>query len=44
VHGFLEMTRQRETFTRAVSWIGALHPGAQASTAPPDRTRLSAAS
>jgi pimeloyl-ACP methyl ester carboxylesterase len=26
VHGFLEMTRQRETFERAVSWIGSLHP------------------
>jgi len=26
VHGFLEMTRQRETFTRALGWIEALHP------------------
>lgn len=26
VHGFLEMTRQRETFERAVSWIESLHP------------------
>jgi pimeloyl-ACP methyl ester carboxylesterase len=44
VHGFLEMTRQRETFTRAVNWIGALHPGLQASSTAPDRARLSAAS
>jgi pimeloyl-ACP methyl ester carboxylesterase len=42
VHGFLEMTRQRETFTRAVGWIEALHPRAQA--APADRARVSAAS
>jgi len=33
VHGFLEMTRQRETFTRAVQWIEALHPRAAAATA-----------
>jgi pimeloyl-ACP methyl ester carboxylesterase len=26
VHGFLEMTRQRETFARALRWIEALHP------------------
>jgi pimeloyl-ACP methyl ester carboxylesterase len=26
VHGFLEMTRQRETFERALGWIAALHP------------------
>ena len=44
VHGFLEMTRQRETFTRAVSWIEALHPGAQVAATAPDRARLSAAS
>jgi hypothetical protein len=31
VHGFLEMTRQRETFARAVQWIEALHPRATAS-------------
>jgi len=41
VHGFLEMTRQRETCERAVSWIGALHPsGAPAAfseSGPPDR-------
>ena len=29
VHGFLEMTRQRETFSRAVQWIEALHPQAR---------------
>ena len=33
VHGFLEMTRQRETFTRAVQWIEALHPRAGGETA-----------
>src|SRR5262249_7129771 len=33
VHGFLEMTRQRETFTRAVEWIAALHPCRSAATA-----------
>jgi pimeloyl-ACP methyl ester carboxylesterase len=32
VHGFLEMTRQRETFERAVSWIESLHP--ERATAP----------
>src|SRR5262249_29857559 len=42
VHGFLEMTRQRETFTRAVGWIEAMHPRAQ--SAPADRARVSAAS
>lgn len=26
VHGFLEMTRQRETFARALAWIESLHP------------------
>lgn len=26
VHGFLEMTRQRETFARALAWIEARHP------------------
>ena len=26
VHGFLEMQRQRETFTRAMRWIEAMHP------------------
>jgi len=30
VHGFLEMTRQRETFERAVAWIVALHSGREA--------------
>ena len=35
VHGFLEMTRQRETFTRAVTWIEALHPAARAAAGPP---------
>jgi pimeloyl-ACP methyl ester carboxylesterase len=34
VHGFLEMPRQRETFERAVSWIGALHPARAAATLP----------
>jgi len=34
VHGFLEMTRQRETFERAVSWISSLHPGGAAVTEP----------
>jgi len=28
VHGFLEMNRQRESFTRALQWIEALHPAA----------------
>ena len=44
VHGFLEMTRQRETFARAVGWIEALHPSARAAAASGTRTRLSAAS
>ena len=26
VHGFLEMSRQRETFARALAWLEALHP------------------
>jgi pimeloyl-ACP methyl ester carboxylesterase len=26
VHGFLEMTRQRETFEAALAWMAALHP------------------
>jgi pimeloyl-ACP methyl ester carboxylesterase len=43
VHGFLEMTRQRETFSRAVGWIEALHPRAQAAPASADRSRMSAA-
>ena len=34
VHGFLEMPRQRETFERAVSWIGALHPARAAAALP----------
>jgi pimeloyl-ACP methyl ester carboxylesterase len=29
VHGFLEMTRQRETVGRALAWITALHPAAR---------------
>jgi len=28
VHGFLEMNRQRESFTRALQWIESLHPAA----------------
>lgn len=46
VHGFLEMTRQRETFARALGWIEALHPnaGAAKSSSATDRTGLSAAS
>jgi len=43
VHGFLEMARQRETFTRALGWIEALHPNAQAARST-DRTGLPAAS
>jgi len=43
VHGFLEMTRQRETFTRAVGWIEALHPSTPFASAPADRTRQPAA-
>jgi acetyl esterase/lipase len=30
VHGFLEMTRQRETFARTRAWIEALHPALHA--------------
>lgn len=44
VHGFLEMTRQRETFTRAVGWIEAMHPHARKAPAPVERPRFSAAS
>lgn len=43
VHGFLEMTRQRETFTRAVGWIEALHPGARSAPATADRAGMPAA-
>lgn len=30
VHGFLEMTRQRETFARALRWMETLHPATPA--------------
>lgn len=36
VHGFLEMTRQRETFARALGWIESMHP-ARAAAAPAHR-------
>ena len=44
VHGFLEMKRQRETFTRAVGWIEALHPNARAAAVGSERAPLPAAS
>jgi pimeloyl-ACP methyl ester carboxylesterase len=44
VHGFLEMARQRETCTRALRWIEALHPGARTSSAPRDAARRPEAS
>ena len=37
VHGFLEMTRQRETFARAIGWIEAQHPRALAAASPRNR-------
>jgi pimeloyl-ACP methyl ester carboxylesterase len=36
VHGFLEMTRQRETFARALGWMEALHPATAAMSRPVD--------
>jgi alpha/beta superfamily hydrolase len=34
VHGFLEMTRQRQTFERAMTWISGLHPSGAATDRP----------
>jgi hypothetical protein len=44
VHGFLEMTRQRETFARALGWIEALHPLAPAAAVDPTMAGSRAAS